>query len=116
LNYLGLDRNRLKLTIIGQGCQMAYFQTRNPYLGKFLTDLQWKMLVYFRQFGIFYGFLVYFVAILYSLWLFGIYFVVLVRCAKKNLATLGKFRSFYCDSNKTGLSNKAHPAVTNECS
>jgi hypothetical protein len=30
-----------------QGCQMAYFQTKNPYLGKFWRDLQWKFLVYF---------------------------------------------------------------------
>jgi hypothetical protein len=28
-----------------QGCQMVYFQTRNPYLGKFWMVLQWKMLV-----------------------------------------------------------------------
>jgi hypothetical protein len=27
-------------------CQMAYFQTKNPDLGKFLWVLQWKMLVY----------------------------------------------------------------------
>jgi hypothetical protein len=30
-----------------QGCQMAYFQTKNPTLGKFWRVLQWKMLVYF---------------------------------------------------------------------
>jgi hypothetical protein len=24
-----------------QGCQMAYFQTQNPVLGKFWKDLQW---------------------------------------------------------------------------
>jgi hypothetical protein len=45
---------------------MAYFQTKNPTLGKFWRDLQWKKLVYFmaiwsisnilRQFGIFYGY------------------------------------------------------------
>jgi hypothetical protein len=28
-------------------CQMAYFQTKNPNLGKFWKDLQWEMLVYF---------------------------------------------------------------------
>jgi hypothetical protein len=45
-----------------QGCQMACFQTKNPSLGKFLTDLHWKILVYvfmaiwsiLRPFGIFY--------------------------------------------------------------
>jgi hypothetical protein len=29
-----------------QGCQMGYFQTRNPNLGKFWRALQWKRLVY----------------------------------------------------------------------
>jgi hypothetical protein len=51
-----------------QGCQMAYFQTKNPNLGKFCRALQWKILVYLwtlglpilRPFGIF-------VAIWYSL-------------------------------------------------
>jgi hypothetical protein len=30
-----------------KGCQMAYFQTQSPNLGKFCWVLQWKMLVYF---------------------------------------------------------------------
>jgi hypothetical protein len=30
-----------------QGCQMVYFQTENPNLGKFWRDLGWKMLMYF---------------------------------------------------------------------
>jgi hypothetical protein len=53
-----------------QGCQMVYFQTKTPNLGKFLRVLQWKMLVYFmdswsilRPIGIFYGHLV--------MWSFG---------------------------------------------
>jgi hypothetical protein len=33
-----------------QGCQMAYFQTKNPNLGKFSRDLQWKILVCFIVF------------------------------------------------------------------
>jgi hypothetical protein len=48
-----------------QGCQMVYFQTKNPNLGKFWMALEWKMLVYFmticnilRPFGIIYGRLV----------------------------------------------------------
>jgi hypothetical protein len=63
-----------------QGCQMACFQTKNPNLGKFCRDLQWKMLIYFMAiwyilwlFGIFCGYVVYFVAIWYILWLFGIF-------------------------------------------
>jgi hypothetical protein len=54
----------------GQGCQMVYFQTKTPNLGKFWRALEWKMMVYFiviwnilRSFGIFYGHLVYFMAI-----------------------------------------------------
>jgi hypothetical protein len=61
-----------------QGCQMSYFQTKNPNLGKFWRVLQWKMLVYFMaiwsnlwQFCIFYDHLVYFVLILYILSRFG---------------------------------------------
>jgi hypothetical protein len=30
-----------------EGCQMAYFQTKNPNVGKFWRALKWKMLVYF---------------------------------------------------------------------
>jgi hypothetical protein len=53
-----------------QGCQMVYFYTKNPNLGKFWMCLQWKMLVYFmaiwsilRPFGIFCGRLLYFMVI-----------------------------------------------------
>jgi hypothetical protein len=59
-----------------------FFKTNIPLLGKFWRFLQWKMLVYFTviwyilwPLGIAYGNLVYF-------------FPVLVRCPKKNLATL----------------------------
>jgi hypothetical protein len=45
-----------------QGCQMVYFQTKKPYLGNFWRVLQWKML---WTFGLFYSYLVYFVAIRY---------------------------------------------------
>jgi hypothetical protein len=50
---------------------MVYFQTKNPNLGKFRSVLERKMLVNFMAiwsislpYGIFYGHLVYFVAIL----------------------------------------------------
>jgi hypothetical protein len=68
-----------------QGCQIAYFQTKNTDLGEFL---QWKMLVYYmairpivRLFGIVFGHLVYLMAIWYI-------FPFLVCYTKKNLATL----------------------------
>jgi hypothetical protein len=43
-----------------QCCQMAYFQTNNPNFGKKIRGLQWKKLVYFT-------------AIRYICWLFGIF-------------------------------------------
>jgi hypothetical protein len=44
---------------------MAYFQTKNPILGKFWRVLQWKM------FSIIYGHLVYFMFIWYNFSRFG---------------------------------------------
>jgi hypothetical protein len=48
-----------------QGCQMVYFQAKNPNLGKFWRALEWKMLVYcmniwniLRPFVIIYGHLI----------------------------------------------------------
>jgi hypothetical protein len=71
-----------------QGCQMAYFQTKNPDMGKFLTVLQWKMLVYyvsiwyiFWLLGIFFGYLGKILAIWSSISRFGILY-------QENLATL----------------------------
>jgi hypothetical protein len=65
-----------------QGCQMVYFQTKSPNLGKFWRELQLKMLVYFmdiwsilRPFGIFHSHLVKFVLILYTFPRFGIHIV-----------------------------------------
>jgi hypothetical protein len=46
LHYLKKHRQR---------CQMAYFLTKNPNLGKFWRAWEWKMLVYFIAFGIFDG-------------------------------------------------------------
>jgi hypothetical protein len=73
---------------IQQGCQMVYFQTKNPILSKFRRALDWKMLIHFtaiwnilRIFGIFYDHLVHLCS-------FGTLFQVLVSCTKKNLATL----------------------------
>jgi hypothetical protein len=69
----------------GLGCQIVYFQTKNPNLGKFWRVLHWKMLVFFMAiwslspiFGIC---LVNFTVIWYI-------FPVLVCCIKINLATL----------------------------
>jgi hypothetical protein len=60
--------NAIKATRM-QGGQMAYFQTKNPNLGKFWRDLQWNILAFLWPFGIFYGHLVYFVAVGYILFL-----------------------------------------------
>jgi hypothetical protein len=48
-----------------QGCQMVYFQSKNPNLGIFWSALVWKMMVFLLPFGMFYGNLENFVAILY---------------------------------------------------
>jgi hypothetical protein len=42
--------------------------------------------------GIFYRHLVYFTAIWYTLWTFGMFFPVLVCCTKKNLASLQQLK------------------------
>jgi hypothetical protein len=49
-----------------QVCQMVYFQTKNPNLGKFWRVLQWKLLAHFCR-------LVYFTAIWYILWSFDMF-------------------------------------------
>jgi hypothetical protein len=41
-----------------QGCQMVYFQNKNPNLGNFSSVSQWKMMVYVGilwAFGLFYS-------------------------------------------------------------
>jgi hypothetical protein len=62
----------IEFTNSEQGCQMVGFQTKNSNLGKFWRATQWKILVYYmtvwyilRPLEIFYGRLVYFVAICY---------------------------------------------------
>jgi hypothetical protein len=59
---------------------MLYFQTKNPNLGKFWRAFQRNMLAYFTAIGsiikllyIFYISLVYFLALWYILWSFGIF-------------------------------------------
>jgi hypothetical protein len=34
---------------LAQGCQMVFFQTKNPKLGQFWRALQWKMLINFMD-------------------------------------------------------------------
>jgi hypothetical protein len=50
------------LNLTDQGCQMLWFQTKNPNLGKYWRALKWKRLVYYMAiwnilwpFGIYYG-------------------------------------------------------------
>jgi hypothetical protein len=79
-----------------QGCQMVYFQTKNPKLGKYGRVLQWKMMVCFicfvlRPFLCICDHSVYFVVISYAL-------PVLVCCCKKNLATLFLSEKAYPDN------------------
>jgi hypothetical protein len=58
-------------SVNGQCCQMVYFQTKNYNLGKFWKACQWKMSVFLRLNGIFYGHLVHFVVIWYIFLRFG---------------------------------------------
>jgi hypothetical protein len=67
---------------------MAYFQTKNPNLGKFLEGLAMEYVVYFWPCDLFCGHVINFVAIWCTLWSLGIFFLVLVCCTRKNLATL----------------------------
>jgi hypothetical protein len=61
---------------MNQGCQMAYFQTKNLNLGRYWRVLQWKMLDYsaiwsiLRLFGIVCDHLAYFRVIGYIFFLF----------------------------------------------
>jgi hypothetical protein len=70
LGYCQYESLTFLLPYIHQGCQVVYFHTKNPNLGKFWRVLQWKMLEYFmavwnilRPFGIFGCYLVDLVAI-----------------------------------------------------
>jgi hypothetical protein len=59
---------------VGQGCQALHFHTKKYQFGYFGRPLGYNMSVYiFNVLGIFYGHLVYFVAIWYILWSFGIF-------------------------------------------
>jgi hypothetical protein len=69
-----------------QGCQMVYFQTKNPNLGKILEGL-WLQNGY-SHLKYFTGILGYFMKIWYILRSFGTFYPLLVSCTKKNLATL----------------------------
>jgi hypothetical protein len=70
--FVPLFLSRLK------GCQMVYFQTKNPNLGKFWSVLQLKICTYFMT--IWYILLPFrkFIAIWYILWSFWYIFPVLV--------------------------------------
>jgi hypothetical protein len=63
---------------------MAYFQTKNPNLGKFLEGLAME------DIRMFYAHLVYVVSILYILRLFGIFFSVLLCSANPIMYIVGK--------------------------
>jgi hypothetical protein len=99
-----------KESVSKQGCQMVYFQTKNPNLGKFWRFLPWKIL------GICYGLLVNFPTFWYIFRPFDIvcgylvYFTILVYCASKNLAAL--FRSALHQQRVPAI----HPSYAIKCS
>jgi hypothetical protein len=59
-----------------QGCQMVYFRTKNPNLGKFWRALDWKVLIYLM-------------ANWNSLWALGIFWSIL--CSFGTLDTFFRF-------------------------
>jgi hypothetical protein len=69
-----------------QGCQMVYFQTKNPNLGQF-----WRALPRLENVEIFMAIWNISLSFGYMLWPFGtfcVHLVLLVTRSKKNLATL----------------------------
>jgi hypothetical protein len=88
-----------KLAAAGQGCQMAYFKTKNRFLGKFLME----------DVGMFHGHLVLLKSIWYILWPFGkcngylVYFShfgMLYPEKSGNPAARTKHGCTYCGSDK----------------
>jgi hypothetical protein len=67
---------------------MVYFHAKNPSLGIFWRAVKWTVLVNFISIWCFYGHLTNFMSIWNILWSIGIFLLVLVCSAKKNLATL----------------------------
>jgi hypothetical protein len=70
-----LDQEWKNKSVLDQGCQMVYFQTKNPNLCKFWSALDWRMVIYLMAiciilwtFGIFCDHLVHFVFIWYIFW------------------------------------------------
>jgi hypothetical protein len=57
-----------------QGCQVLYFQTKNPNLGIYMRSFEWKILAYFMAIGIFDCYFICFMTSWYILWSIGEYF------------------------------------------
>jgi hypothetical protein len=74
---------------VAQGCQMVYFQTENPNLGKFWRALEWKMLAYF-------------LTIWNILWPFGKIYGRLVWVVCCDLVYYYYFNLVYLDQEKSG--------------
>jgi hypothetical protein len=94
-------RNGGKKLLISLGHRVArccIFKPKNSNLGKSWRAQQWKMLVFYMAIGLFYGRLVYFMAIWSILWPFGIFFPFWNICTMKNLATLFGTRSICCSA------------------
>jgi hypothetical protein len=88
--YRNLDCGRVSCRSCScwqQGCQMVYFQTKNPIRVNCGGPWNAKCLYMLGQFGIFHGHWVYFMEIWYCLWSFGNFFCFWFVWSKKNLAT-----------------------------
>jgi hypothetical protein len=77
-----LNRNEVSGMVMHQGCQMVYFQTKNPTFGKNWRVLQRKLFVYFIIFGLF-------TAVLYIFRSFGILWFIFPRFGVLHQETSG---------------------------
>jgi hypothetical protein len=79
------------------------FKPKIPILGKFWRAQSKRCWYILLTFGIFYGHLGYFMTICYILCSIGTFFLVLVSCANKNLATVNDYRTFSSLWSRRGL-------------
>jgi hypothetical protein len=92
------------------GCQMVHFQTKIAVWENSGWSCYGRCWPILWTFGLFYGHLIYLMAIWYISWWFGIFFSISVYCTKRNLATLvarcrnvSSQSSNRCDAKKTSF-------------
>jgi hypothetical protein len=88
-----LDKIQIKRNAAAAaGLPDSLFSNQKSQCGKKYRGLRLENGYIFGLFGLFYGYLGFFMTIRYILCSFGTFFPVLVSCTKKNLATLSSRR------------------------